>query len=338
MRFAAVLPHLGVYGGVRRFVALGNELIARGHEATLVHPEGSPPAWIPFRGRTLRVEEAEGETFDVGLCGDPGVFEAFSRLRATRKALFLLGPRYADKVRSFRRDDMIVIGVNDDWRDWMPGVPGYTVAGGIDLGRFRPRRPDEEPPRGNGQPFRILGFGRIEKKVKGGRHLLSAARRLGRGTRLVLFDNAPVRLPWTARLWLNVETHMGLDQDALAALYRSVHAFASAEISGGWSNPVAEAMASGVPVACTRVGTAALAEDGETALVVPAGDARALAAALRRLREDPALGRRLAEAARRRVENFSWPRTCDRLLQVLDSGAPNGAPVPVGGEAGRTHT
>lgn len=327
MKFAALLPHVGVYGGVRRFLALGNELIARGHELAIVHPEGTPPAWMPFRGRTLGIDAALAERFDVALCGDPGVFEPFARVRAERKVLFLLGPRYADKVRAARTPDMLVVGVNEDWREWMPGVPGHTVAGGIDLDAFPRRRPDEAPAEGDGAPFRVLGFGRVEKKVKGARYLLSAMRRLGRGVRLVLYDNAPVRLPWTARLFLDVEAHVGLDQAALAALYRSAHAFVSAEISGGWSNPVAEAMASGVPVVCTRVGTAALARDGETALVVPVEDAAALAAALGRLRTDPDLGHRLADAARRRVEDFSWSNTCERLLDVLGAGRPADPPA-----------
>ena len=51
----------------------------------------------------------------------------------------------------------------------------------------------------------------------------------------------------------------------------------------GWSNPTAEAMACGVPVACTEAGTTDFAIDGETALVVGVGDHIALANAAERL-------------------------------------------------------
>lgn len=314
--FAAVLPHVGVFGGVRRFLELGNELGRRGHAVTVIHPEGTAPGWMPFSGRTLRAEEALRDTaaeYDVAMCGDPGVFDLFERVRAKFKVLWILGQRYADKYRAFYRPGLVVVGVNTDWTEYLPGIPGHTVPGGINLADFRPRAAD---PR-TGGPLRVLGFCRMEKKVKGMKYLLAAMVRLGRGARLVLYDTAPLRLPWWARLCLTVEAHVGLSQAALAELYAGVDIFVSAELSAGWSNPVAEAMASRVPVVCTPAGSAALARDGETALVVPRRDAGAIARALRRLRDDPELRGRLAEAGFRRVQEFSWARTCDRLLEVL---------------------
>ena len=54
----------------------------------------------------------------------------------------------------------------------------------------------------------------------------------------------------------------------------------------------------GVPVVASRVGaTPEVIRDGETGLLVPPGDAAALAAALERLLADPALARRLGAAA-----------------------------------------
>ena len=67
---------------------------------------------------------------------------------------------------------------------------------------------------------------------------------------------------------------------------------------------VNEAFDQGVPViATTAVGAAAggLVRHEETGLVVPAGDAPALAAALRRLHDDPALRARLGAAGRAAV-------------------------------------
>src|SRR2546429_9663742 len=59
----------------------------------------------------------------------------------------------------------------------------------------------------------------------------------------------------------------------------------------------------GTPVIASRVGGIPdIVEDGVSGLLVPPGDADALAAAVRRLRDDPALARRLGEAGRRRVQ------------------------------------
>lgn len=80
--------------------------------------------------------------------------------------------------------------------------------------------------------------------------------------------------------------------------------------SEGLSNAVIEYMFKGTAVVATAVGgNLELVSDGETGLLVPRGDARALADAILRLIEDPALRLRLAQAARARVEAaFSWQR------------------------------
>ena len=71
-----------------------------------------------------------------------------------------------------------------------------------------------------------------------------------------------------------------------------------------WGLVVNEAFDQGVPVIATdAVGAAAggLVQHERTGLVVPAGDVRALADAIRRLHDDPALRERLGANAREAV-------------------------------------
>ncbi|PYO96184.1 MAG: hypothetical protein DMD60_11315 [Gemmatimonadetes bacterium] len=79
-----------------------------------------------------------------------------------------------------------------------------------------------------------------------------------------------------------------------------------------------EAMNHGTPVVASRVGGIPdIVEDGVSGLLVPPGDADALAAALQRLRDDPALARRLGEAGRHRLHaQFSWPAIVQRWLDL----------------------
>ncbi len=71
----------------------------------------------------------------------------------------------------------------------------------------------------------------------------------------------------------------------------------------GISNALLEAQGAGVPAVVSDIpGNRAVVADGETGLVVPGGDAEALARALIRLLSDPDLRRRLGAAARRRME------------------------------------
>ncbi len=79
-----------------------------------------------------------------------------------------------------------------------------------------------------------------------------------------------------------------------------------------------EAAACGIPAVATAVGgVPELVEDGVTGLLVPAGDAAALADALRKLLDDSLLAARMGAAARRRAEaHFSVSRQVDRLLAL----------------------
>jgi len=93
-----------------------------------------------------------------------------------------------------------------------------------------------------------------------------------------------------------------------------------------WGLVVNEAFDQGVPVIATdAVGAAAggLVEHERTGLVVPAADARALAAALRRLHDDPQLRGRLGVAAREAVRGYSHAAWAEGM-----SGALRAASVP----------
>jgi glycosyltransferase involved in cell wall biosynthesis len=60
----------------------------------------------------------------------------------------------------------------------------------------------------------------------------------------------------------------------------------------------------------------------QSALLVPPGDATALASALERLRADPALATSLAEAAARLAPAYTWERRAEQLEVVLAAVAP----------------
>jgi glycosyltransferase involved in cell wall biosynthesis len=73
-----------------------------------------------------------------------------------------------------------------------------------------------------------------------------------------------------------------------------------------------EAMAAGVPAVATRVGGINEIATEDTAQLVPAGDDVAMADAIARLLEDPALRERQARAARERVLARFTARDCAR--------------------------
>ncbi|AYM64414.1 glycosyltransferase family 4 protein [Agrobacterium fabrum] len=86
---------------------------------------------------------------------------------------------------------------------------------------------------------------------------------------------------------------------------------------------VVEAMMCGRPVVATRGGgVAEIIRDGETGLLVPPGDASALAAALGTILSDPALAQRLGQSGREDVsDRFSLQETCRSVSALLTEAA-----------------
>jgi len=92
--------------------------------------------------------------------------------------------------------------------------------------------------------------------------------------------------------------HVGeVNRPDLLALYRTADVFVSVPSNDSTAASVLEAMAASLPVVATRTDglDPAVLRDGESALLVEPGDPSALAAALRRLHDSPALRERLAD-------------------------------------------
>jgi len=113
-----------------------------------------------------------------------------------------------------------------------------------------------------------------------------------------------------------------LHGEEMARFYHGVDCVAMTERSAGWSNMVAEAMASGVPVICTQHGTTAFATHEQTALLFEPDDSSGLAENIERLANDKALCLSLTESARKKIEPFSWHSYAQGLLNLIELKQP----------------
>jgi glycosyltransferase involved in cell wall biosynthesis len=83
------------------------------------------------------------------------------------------------------------------------------------------------------------------------------------------------------------------------------------------SRVLVEGMAAGLPVVASRVGgIPALVEHEVNGLLVPPGDAAALAAAITRVLTEPGTAARLSAAARRTAAGYAWPTLAGRVAMV----------------------
>jgi glycosyltransferase involved in cell wall biosynthesis len=109
----------------------------------------------------------------------------------------------------------------------------------------------------------------------------------------------------------------------LARLYAGAHAVVSSSVFEGFGMVLTEALAHGLPVIASTGGAAGDTLPDDAALKVPPGDAAALTLALAHFLDEPALGRRLADAAWRHAQALPrWPDTARTILAGLDRLAP----------------
>ena len=106
---------------------------------------------------------------------------------------------------------------------------------------------------------------------------------------------------------------------AVPAIVQSVDVYLSfCSVVEGFGLPALEAMSCGRPTVLTDIGaTRALDPAGAASLRIAPGDGEGLRAALRRLRADADLRRRLGLAGRRIAESFSEERTGRALAEVF---------------------
>lgn len=122
-----------------------------------------------------------------------------------------------------------------------------------------------------------------------------------------------------------------LPYDEVAAAYRRAAVavlpcrVAASGDRDGMPTSLVEAAGHGLPLIATDVvGVGELVRDGVTGLLVPPEDPQALAAALIRVLDDPALARRLGEAGRRLVaERYGPAAATAGLLAVFDAARPD---------------
>jgi glycosyltransferase involved in cell wall biosynthesis len=119
-----------------------------------------------------------------------------------------------------------------------------------------------------------------------------------------------------------------LPERDIEGLWALAEAFVFASLYEGFGLPVLEAMARGVPVACSN--TSSLPEvAGDAALLFDPRSEAEIAAALARLLDDEALRARLRSSGRAQAERFTWARTARLTLQsyarALGSDASSGS-------------
>jgi glycosyltransferase involved in cell wall biosynthesis len=192
-----------------------------------------------------------------------------------------------------------------------------NVWNGLDTELFRP---DPGVARQAGE---LLCVGRASDPTKGVRTAVEALALLPAPVRLTLVDDASPGNPvhdWARELGCADRLHVTgpVANAELVRLYNRAAAVLVPSRYEGFGLPAAEAMACGTPVVASAGGALAeIVRECGGGVLVPVGDAAALAKEVALLLEQPE--RRAALGARGRarvVERFAWPRVAEATLAV----------------------
>ncbi|MCI0451638.1 MAG: glycosyltransferase family 4 protein [Candidatus Latescibacteria bacterium] len=214
------------------------------------------------------------------------------------------------------RDDLVRRGIARERID--------VVLCGLDHARYRllPGASRAEAPT-------VVHLGRL-RKYKAVDVVLEAFARVLRdvpGARLVVVGDGPELAALRAHA-----RRLGLGDTAaftgragaheVVAILNGAHVCANASPKEGWGLTVVEANACGVPVVGSdRPGLRDSIRDGETGFLVPYGDAGAFAHKITALLTDPALRRRMSEAARAWAQSLTWEKTAAEMEAIFVKAA-----------------
>lgn len=364
MRLALVCPYdWAAAGGVQVHVReLGERLRADGHEVLVLTPASERPAqrWVrsvgrpvavpygrtsapispwpttrrrvraaiaTFRPDVVHVHEpfAPSATLFALSAGPPVVATFHSGLDRS-----LLYDGAAPALRRAARRIAVRIAVSERAAEVARRRIGgvfEVVPNGVDVQRFADASPAGLP--GDGR--RLLFVGRLHAR-KGFSALVDAFGGLASDhadLRLVVVGEggerrALERLDEPVRQRV---TMLGtVPNDEVPSIHAACEVFVAPNTGGeSFGVVLVEAMAAGLPVVATDIpGFDEVIRDGTDGLLVPPGDAAALAAAIDRVLNDAELAERISISGRERARTFSWDAVIPRLEAIYDRARTRG--------------
>lgn len=269
---------------------------------------------------------------------EKGAMAWYARLRGVRCLMFPRGGGIIDSsaqsrltrwwVRLALRGANVVLCQSARWRDFAEGlgfpvdralvVPNWTATPGL-IAIGRARRQSAEA------AAKLLFIGWLDRE-KGVAELLQACQRLQRSDSFTLDIVGEGNFSEQARTYVAqhgmssiVRFRGALNEDALRSVLSECNILALPSWAEGLPNAMVEAMAAGLAVVVTAVGSIPdVVTNEQDALVVPPRDIAALENALRRVIGDPALRTSLGAAACARAQaQFAVEPAVEKILEAL---------------------
>jgi len=301
MKVVILLPHFGVYGGVRRFFEIGNVLTERFYDVVAYQTDyriEHNKDWFKCNFPRKMFPYGKKVEADIVITGDSRRQKAFNQVKADKKYVYVINdlPEYVKQYKTFKHCQYILNNTG-----LMSEFPkSQLVIGGVNTNYFQTIKNRDWEAR----VLKILFFGRFDKDQKGSDYILKQLREATKFINIEYscFDNVEHKRP--------VKIH-NPNQEELVELYNNHHIFISWEKWGGWSNCAAEASACGCALVTNGV-NCPWAVNNENAIVT-----NNIVSALRELNDNRESLRMLALEGWEKIQSYDWEKVCDKLELIF---------------------
>jgi glycosyltransferase involved in cell wall biosynthesis len=234
LKIGFLISGIGIFGSVREVVENCNVLTDLGNECYLFNPEGEKVQWLECKANVLlesKIHDYELEVLFICAQLNDHYFELIKKIKAEKKIFVFMG--FNPNTDIFENNKLKYIAENyiltadgkwqlDYLKTHVPNAKIMTATlGGVNLKMFYPL-----PRNWNKEP--IIGWSGDMRARKGGIELMNYFYSKGIDAKTYFKKN--------------------IQQNKLSDWFNGIDIFIDNHIWGGWCNPVAEAMACGVPV------------------------------------------------------------------------------------------
>ncbi len=322
LKIGVLLPHTKLYGGVKRFLELGNHFADKGHFPYVFTPAGDSPGWFNYKGSVLTFDNINKVKLDVLFFTEPRYLSVVSQSNVRLKVFYFV--RANENLNRIKKDSDIRFFANStnlvNLAKKKYHVDAFPAVGGINLRLYHPKKPLNHL---HGQPFVVLAYGRLSEKRKGTSYVVKACEQLykkGHNIKLLLFET-PLneKMEKAIREFKTTVPHQVIlnhPVDRNIEIFHQADVFVGPEKKAGWANTVVEAMASGIPVIASESGTKDFLFHEETGLVVTR-NSRKVKNAILRIMNDEQLRMKLAKNGRKKVEEFDWQKLANKIILYI---------------------
>lgn len=323
MILGVLLPHTKLYGGVKRFLELGNVFVKKGHRFIVFTPDGAAPTWFDFKGEMSTFDRIKSIPLDALWTTTVKYMPMVLESQAKHKIFYHV--RLSEKVGKLMKNPQVeVFACSSNVYEYdmkKYGRKAFKAIGGVTLSNYKAKDSYVVKNR----PFTVLAYGRIVERVKGTHYVVKACEQLyakGYNIKLLLFDT-PVDEGAASRIKAFTckcpfEFIVGHPFDRNWEIFNRADCFVSAENPrySGWNNTVAEAMACAVPIITTKAGTYDLIRDKENG-IRSARYVFCFRKHIKTLYHDEELRRRYGHASHEDIKDFDWSVVADKILTYL---------------------